>query len=87
MDMFQIEQLALAAVSLYEKQTPLTFHTEYETIECENTSVRSFVLRSSVAYNLNLFVCFLIWRRERGFFSALWDRTHPLQDLQLLVAK
>lgn len=61
MDMFQIEQLALAAVSLYEKQTPLTFHTEYETIECENTSVSSFVLRSFVAYNLNLFVCLFVF--------------------------
>lgn len=59
--MFQIEQLALAAISLYEKQTPLTFHTEYETIECENTSVSSFVLRSFVAYNLNLFVCLFVF--------------------------
>lgn len=40
MGTFQIKQLALAAISLHEKQTPLTFHTEYEIIECENTSVR-----------------------------------------------
>lgn len=69
--MFQIEQLALTAVSLYEKQTPLTFHTEYETIECENTSVRSFVLRSFVAYNLNLGFFFNLKKRKRILFRPL----------------
>lgn len=60
MDTFQIEQLALAAISLREKQTPLPLHSEYEIIKCENTSVRSFVLRSFVAYHLQGFVCFVL---------------------------
>lgn len=71
MDTFQIEQLALAAVSLYEKQTPLTFHTEYETIKCENTNMRSFVLRYFVAYNLNLFFFFILKKRKRILFCPL----------------